>query len=112
LPRSTPRTEILILIVIPIPPPENAGERTSPEGGAGHSIKPVRQRAGRPDAARKRERWKAHQASIDPARLVFIDETLRGGRLWVKTNMTPLRGWGPKGPQACGQGPGMANGKR
>jgi transposase len=67
--------------------------------------KPVRQRAGRPDAARKRERWKAHQASIDPARLVFIDETLRGGRLWVKTNMTPLRGWGPKGPQACGQGP-------
>jgi hypothetical protein len=31
----------------------------------------------RPDVVRKRERWKARQASIDPA--VFIDET------WVKT---------------------------
>jgi hypothetical protein len=29
----------------------------------------------RPDVARKRERWKAHQASLDPTRLVFIDET-------------------------------------
>ena len=28
---------------------------------------------------------------IDPCRLVFIDET------WVKTNMTPLRGWDLKG---------------
>ena len=45
----------------------------------------------RPDVARKRERWKAHQARIDPLRLVFIDET------WVKTNMAPLRGWGPRG---------------
>ena len=41
--------------------------------------------------ARKRARWKAHQGRIDPARLVFIDET------WVKTNMAPLRGWGPRG---------------
>ena len=45
----------------------------------------------RPDVARKRGRWKAHQGRIDPRRLVFIDET------WVKTNMAPLRGWGPKG---------------
>jgi transposase len=45
----------------------------------------------RPDIARKRERWKAHQDRIDPRRLVFIDET------WVKTNMAPLRGWGPRG---------------
>src|ERR1700722_1561754 len=44
LPRSTPRTEILI--PIPIPPPENAGERTSPEGGAGHYIKSARVRTG------------------------------------------------------------------
>jgi transposase len=44
----------------------------------------------RPDIARKRTRWKAHQARIDPARLVFIDET------WIKTNMAPLRGWGPR----------------
>jgi len=53
----------------------------------------------RPDVARKRERWKAHQASIDPARLVFIDET------WVKTNMTPLRGWGPKGRRLVAKAP-------
>ena len=45
----------------------------------------------RPDIARKRRRWKAHQHRVDPRRLVFLDET------WVKTNMAPLRGWGPKG---------------
>lgn len=28
---------------------------------------------------------------LDPTRLVFIDET------WIKTNMAPLRGWGPRG---------------
>jgi transposase len=31
------------------------------------------------------------QRHLDPQRLVFIDET------WIKTNMAPLRGWGPKG---------------
>ena len=41
--------------------------------------------------ARYRARWKAYQGLISPERLVFIDET------WVKTNMAPLRGWGPKG---------------
>ena len=45
----------------------------------------------RPDIARKRARWKSHQGRIEPGRLVFIDET------WVKTNMAPLRGWGPRG---------------
>jgi len=45
----------------------------------------------RPDIARKRQRWKAHQARIAAHRLVFLDET------WVKTNMAPLRGWGPRG---------------
>ena len=45
----------------------------------------------RPDVARRRVRWKKYQARIDPARLVFIDET------WAKTNMAPLRGWAPKG---------------
>ena len=44
----------------------------------------------RPDVARKRMRWKARQAGVDPKRLVFVDET------WVKTNMEPLRGWGPR----------------
>src|ERR1041385_8647423 len=45
----------------------------------------------RADVARRRQRWKAWQASFDPAKLVFIDET------WIKTNMAPLRGWGPRG---------------
>jgi len=45
----------------------------------------------RPDAARKRTRWKTYQDRIDRKRLVFIDET------WIKTNMEPLRGWGPRG---------------
>ena len=41
--------------------------------------------------ARKRARWNIYQSRIDPRRLVFIDET------WIKTNMAPLRGWGPRG---------------
>jgi transposase len=45
----------------------------------------------RPDVARKRLRWRTHQSRLDPARLVFIDET------WAKTNMTRLRGWAPRG---------------
>src|SRR3954452_15589299 len=44
----------------------------------------------RPDLARQRARWKAHQGKLDATRLVFIDET------WIKTNMAPLRGWGPR----------------
>lgn len=35
-------------------------------------------------------------AQLDPRRLVFIDET------WIKTNMAPLRGWGPKGKRLQG----------
>jgi len=45
----------------------------------------------RPDIARRRAQWVSYQDRIDPARLVFIDET------WTKTNMTPLRGWAPIG---------------
>ena len=41
--------------------------------------------------ARRRQRWRAWQARLDPDRLVFIDET------WIKTNMAPLRGWAAKG---------------
>jgi transposase len=41
--------------------------------------------------ARERERWKRHQAKLDPRRLVFIDET------WAKTNMTRTHGWATKG---------------
>ncbi len=36
--------------------------------------------------ARKRARWRRHQARLDPRRLVFIDET------WAKTNMTRSHG--------------------
>lgn len=39
------------------------------------------------------------QAGLDPRRLVFIDET------WIKTNMAPLRGWGPKGERLRGFAP-------
>ncbi len=53
----------------------------------------------RPDVARKRARWKARQGSIDPRRLVFIDET------WAKTNMAPLRGWAPRGKRLIGRAP-------
>ena len=53
----------------------------------------------RPDVARRRVRWKARQASVDPQRLVFIDET------WAKTNMAPLRGWGRRGERLIGKAP-------
>ena len=53
----------------------------------------------RPAVARRRERWKAHQDRIDPSRLVFIDET------WTKTNMAPLRGWGPRGERLTAKVP-------
>jgi len=39
--------------------------------------------------ARRRAQWTKYQNRIEPERLVFIDET------WTKTNMAPLRGWGP-----------------
>ena len=41
--------------------------------------------------ARRRAQWIAYQNRVEPPRLVFIDET------WTKTNMAPLRGWGPCG---------------
>jgi transposase len=43
----------------------------------------------RPDVQAERTAWKLWQIGLDPDRLVFLDET------WVKTNMTPLSGWGP-----------------
>jgi len=39
------------------------------------------------------------QSGLDPRRLVFIDET------WIKTNMAPLRGWGPRGKRLRGFAP-------
>ncbi len=41
----------------------------------------------------------AYQDRVDPARLVFIDET------WTKTNMAPLRGWAPCGQRLPGKTP-------
>jgi transposase len=45
----------------------------------------------RPDVARRRAQWIKYQDRVDPARLVFIDET------WTRTNMASLRGWAPRG---------------
>jgi transposase len=40
-----------------------------------------------------------YQGRIDAGRLVFIDET------WTKTNMAPLRGWGPCGERVMAKAP-------
>ncbi len=45
----------------------------------------------RPDVAEKRAAWRVKQASLDPDKLVFLDET------WAKTNMTRPRGRSLKG---------------
>jgi transposase len=53
----------------------------------------------RADVARQRQRWRSWQDRLDPEKLVFIDET------WIKTNMAPVRGWGPKGKRLRGFAP-------
>ena len=53
----------------------------------------------RPKIARRREQWKKYQGRLDPRRLVFIDET------WAKTNMTPIRGWAPRGQKLIARAP-------
>jgi putative transposase len=53
----------------------------------------------RADVAHRRRQWLKHRPGIDPARLVFIDET------WTKTNMAPLRGWAPRGERLIGKAP-------
>ena len=53
----------------------------------------------RPTIVRRREQWRKYQGRIDPRRLVFIDET------WAKTNMAPLRGWGPRGSKLIAKAP-------
>jgi len=45
----------------------------------------------RPDVLKRREEWFDGQLDLDPAKLVFIDET------WAATNMAPTRGWAPEG---------------
>lgn len=53
----------------------------------------------RPKIARRREQWRKYQGRLDPRRLVFIDET------WAKTNMTPIRGWAPRGQKLVARAP-------
>ncbi|MEO5326598.1 IS630 family transposase [Mesorhizobium sp. CC13] len=53
----------------------------------------------RPAIARRRAQWRKYQGRLDPRRLVFIDET------WAKTNMVPLRGWGPRGQRLIAKAP-------
>ena len=45
----------------------------------------------RPDVAKARTEWRAKQPTLNPAKLVFIDET------WTKTNMTRLYGRARRG---------------
>src|SRR5271167_1483411 len=53
----------------------------------------------RPDVAKRRERWKARQATIDPRRLLFIDET------WAKTNLTRTHGRCARGERLVAKAP-------
>ena len=53
----------------------------------------------RPDVARRRAQWIKYQDRVDPARLVFINET------WTRTNMAPLRGWAPRGSRLIAKVP-------
>jgi transposase len=48
----------------------------------------------------RRDEWRAEvMPGLDPARLVFIDET------WAKTNMTRARGYAPRGERLVGAAP-------
>jgi len=60
----------------------------------------------RADIARRRQRWRAVQASLDPTRLVFIDET------WIKTNMARRSTAGDHAASACAALPRTATGAR
>jgi transposase len=53
----------------------------------------------RADVAEARQRWTEDQPSLDPARLVFIDET------GTSTNMTRLRGRARRGARLVGRVP-------
>jgi len=68
---------------------------------AGFSFKKnaVRQRAGQAGDRAAAGAVEDVSGRLDPRRLVFIDET------WAKTNMAPLRGWGPRGRRLIAKAP-------
>lgn len=53
----------------------------------------------RADVAEQRDRWRRDQPSLDPARLIFIDET------GTSTNMVRIRGRSPRGTRLIGRVP-------
>ena len=53
----------------------------------------------RADIAAARSEWRDNQPTLDPARLVFIDET------WIKTNMTRPMGRAERGKRVVGAVP-------
>lgn len=53
----------------------------------------------RRDVAEHREAFRKLQEKLDPKKLIFLDET------WAKTNMTPTRGWSPKGERLVDYAP-------
>ena len=53
----------------------------------------------RADVARARRRWIREQGFLDPAQLVFIDETA------VTTNMLRLNGWSRRGERLISDAP-------
>jgi transposase len=53
----------------------------------------------RDDVARARRRWMREQGLLDPAHLIFIDETA------VSTNMVRPNGWSPRGERLVGHVP-------
>ena len=60
---------------------------------------PVAEERDREDVKVRRDEWQRDQNSMRTDKLVFLDET------WIKTNMAPLRGWGPKGERLPGKAP-------
>jgi transposase len=54
----------------------------------------------RPDIARERAAWRSSQPTIDPQRLVFVDET------GLKTDISRLRGWAEGGERLVEAVPG------
>jgi transposase len=63
----------------------------APGGAHGQKKTLIASERDRPEVARFRRRWRAHQHRVDPDRLVFVDET------WMRTDMTRMRGWCPRG---------------